>query len=87
MTEYDPVVDLSDHDIGNPNCRACWMDTTTICKHCGGIVHEEFGDDWSNYEGYWTVFKCEGCGSTDPGDSRKPPSGMTYFSWEREGEG
>lgn len=48
-----------DHVIGDPACSECW--TSPIPCTCGGLIHDEFGDE--NYNGdYWTWRKCDQCG-------------------------
>lgn len=49
------------HEVGNENCTACWKDAD-VCE-CGGIMHNEFGDEDSN-DDYWLYTRCDKCGKS-----------------------
>ena len=49
---------LCDHEIGNLKCPECF-DMPKPCV-CGGLVHNEFGDE--NWDGCWTYKFCDKCG-------------------------
>lgn len=52
---------MYEHTIGDKECSGCWStDRIEECE-CGGVVHNEFGDE--NYDcDYYLVYKCDKCG-------------------------
>ena len=52
------------HEVDNEDCLGCWE--TPQKHHCGGLAHNEFGDE--DYEGYWLVFECDKCGEMGSGE-------------------
>lgn len=59
------VLAPDEHEVGNPECPACYEEGYPRPCRCGGLVHSSFGDESVTEEGeenIWCYHGCDRCG-------------------------